>query len=105
MNEGQVAFELLATDMLTRPGCTRSTMMGFPCLRRDGQFFVSVHRTGESLIVKTNRERVAELIDAGTGEAFAPNGRTFREWVAIPVAQKHTWPERADEAWEFAGGS
>ncbi|MCA9564053.1 MAG: hypothetical protein KC561_11225, partial [Myxococcales bacterium] len=89
---------------LSRPGCERSTMMGFPCLRRDGQFFACLHRTGESVIVKVSKDRVLALVAEDRGEHFAPNGRTFREWVAIPTELSATWAERLEEAWFFAGG-
>jgi hypothetical protein len=40
------------------------------------------HRTG-ALLVKLPVSRVAEVIAEGSGEPFAPAGRTFREWVAV----------------------
>ena len=53
-------------------------MMGFPCLRIDGAFFASLdHRTGH-LIIKLPADRVDELVDVGTGQSFAPNGRRFK---------------------------
>ena len=86
MSEGHALFEVIAEKLVLRPGVARSTMMGFPCLRVDGDYFVSVHRDGGSLIVKLSREQVAEAVSAGDGEPFAPAGRVFREWLAIPVA-------------------
>ena len=100
--DGTDRFWELAEGWLAREGVTKSTMMGFPCLRRDGAFFACVHRTGESMIVKVDASRVSELVDAGLGEPFAPAGKVFREWVAIPTAQHATWPERLEEAWAFA---
>ena len=100
--DGKEQFWALAADWLARDGVTKSTMMGFPCLRRDGAFFACVHRTGEAMIVKVSKARVEALVEAGMGEHFAPNGRVFREWVAIPTELAASWPERLEEAWAFA---
>ena len=101
---GEERFWALAAPLLALPGVTRSTMMGFPCLRVRGAFFASRdHRSGE-LIVKLPRERVAQLIEAGTGKPFAPAGRTFREWVQIGDRSEDRWGELIEEARIFVGG-
>ena len=38
--------------MLARPGVTRSTMMGLPCLRLHSAFFASSDRRSGDLLVK-----------------------------------------------------
>ncbi len=98
----QQPFWTLAAPLLERPGCERSTMMGFPCLRREGAFFASVHREDGSLIAKLPRERVLELVLAELGQPFAPNGRVFKEWVQVPATHLETWRDRLEEAWAFA---
>jgi len=103
--EGHDRFWQLAEDFLARPGCTKSTMMGYPCLRRDGTFFACVHRDGSALIVKMSRADVKRVVDAGDAQPFAPNGRVFREWAAIPLDLSPSWAERMQEAWVFAGGA
>ena len=81
-----------------------STMMGLPCVRVDGAFFASLdHRSG-NLIVKLRANRVSELIDAGTGLPFAPAGRTFKEWVAVPEEDEETWSSLIAEARSFVSG-
>ena len=65
MTEGHARFAELSEDFVGRPGCKKGSMMGFPCLRRDGGYFVSVHKTGESLVIKVSSERVEELIAQG----------------------------------------
>ena len=56
-------FWKLADPLLHKLEITEGTLMGFPCLRVDGDFFATCdHRTGD-LIVKLSRERVQELID------------------------------------------
>lgn len=97
-------FWRLAEPLLAEPPITESTMMGFPCLRIDGQFFASVEHKGERLVVKLPRERVAALVADGLGEPFAPAGRVFKEWIAVPYALAETWSTRMDEARAFVGG-
>jgi hypothetical protein len=99
---GEARFASLSEHLVQEAGVTRSKMMGFPCLRLDGAFFASCdHRTGD-LVVKLNEQRVSELLDAHRGEPFAPNGRRFREWVAIPARDQRRWPKLLDEALRLA---
>jgi uncharacterized protein (TIGR02453 family) len=86
--------ELLHAD----PAVTRSTMMGLPCVRLDGRFFASLDQRTGALLVKLDADRVGELIAAGHGEPFAPAGRVFREWVAIPRPDRRRWRTLLAEA-------
>lgn len=73
-------------------------MMGFPCLRLDGDFFASCdHRSG-ALVIKLDEPSVSALIDAGEAEPFAPSGRRFREWASIPVTRRRHWEALLDDA-------
>ncbi len=100
-SEALALFDELVGVMSEEHGAERGTMMGFPCLRKDGNFFASAnHRSGD-LIVKLPKDRVLALIDAGEGEAFAPNGRTFKEWVSIPSRDADHWRALAEEALAF----
>lgn len=86
-------------------GAERSTMMGFPCLRIGGKFFASLeHRTGD-LIVKLPADRVDDLINSGVGNAFAPNGRRFKEWTVVKDREEALWAELVQEACDFATAS
>jgi hypothetical protein len=67
-------FWQLAEPLLARPGVTRSTMMGLPCLRLHGAFFASCDRRTGDLLVKLPEARVGDLVGAGTAHAFAPAG-------------------------------
>ena len=99
---GENRFWALAEPLLQQAGVSRSTMMGFPCLRLNGDFFASCdHGTG-NLVVKLDKEAVSNLIDAGKAEPFAPNGRRFREWASIPVRRQRSWPALLDDALEIA---
>jgi hypothetical protein len=47
-------------------------------------------------------DRVCSLEAAGTGQAFAPNGRRFNEWIQIPQRDRSLWDALITEAREFA---
>lgn len=100
--EGEEFYLALREEFLRNPGVTESTMMGFPCLRFEGAFFAPLDPSAANLILKLPAERVTSLIDAGGGSSFAPNGRRFREWVAIGDADRATCVEFLQEALEFA---
>jgi hypothetical protein len=76
-------------------------MMGFPCLRSHGAFFASVEPRSGHLIVKLPADEVARLVGSGLGLPFAPNGRTFREWVAVPVPDEEEWRALLADAHAF----
>lgn len=96
--DGEARFWELAEPLLAEAGVTRSTMMGYPCLRLHGDFFACLDRRSGNLVIKLDEARVAELIAAGRAEEFAPNGRRFREWAAIPTTKARTWPSRLEAA-------
>ena len=100
----EALFWELAQPLLAEPAVTRSTMMGYPCLRSGGTFFACVERATGCLIVKLPAPRVRELTATGQALPFAPSGRTFREWAAFPVADPAEWRALLTEARAFAGG-
>src|SRR6185503_1629303 len=102
---GEELFWDLVEPMYADPAVTRSTMMGLPCVRLDGRFFASLHRRTAALLVKLPATRVSQLIAAGHGEAFAPAGRVFREWVAIPRPDRKRWGSLLAEARDHATSS
>jgi hypothetical protein len=99
--EHEARFWALAEPMLAQAGVTRSTMMGLPCLRIDGQFFGSFDRRTGDLLVKLPAARVDKLVDAGRAHSFAPAGRRFREWAAISPTRPRSWPALLEEALTF----
>jgi hypothetical protein len=103
--ERRALFQHFA-DLLSRDDhrVTRSTMMGFPCLRVDAKFFACVERTTGNLIVKLPAERVNEMVRTGTGLPFAPNGRVFTEWVACPAPAPELWIDLLNEAKRYVDG-
>ena len=94
-----------AAPLIFSGEATEGALMGFPCLRVEGQFFATCdHRTGD-LIVKLPRARVQELIDFGVGQAFAPAGRVFREWVLVAERDDQQWSALIAEARSFVRGA
>ena len=77
-------------------------MMGLPCLRWNGAFFASCDRRTGDLLVKLAETRVDELVASDRAQPFAPAGRRFREWAAIPDHRSRSWKRLLDEALEFA---
>ncbi len=102
MSDARKLYDELTDDLLYDPAVGRSTMMGYPCVRRAGRFFASYDPRAKALVVKVPRERVAELTTDGTGEQFALNGRVFREWVTIPEPDPVVWEQLLAEARDFA---
>ncbi len=95
-------YDELTDDLLYDPAIGRATMMGHPCVRLAGAFLASYDPQGDALVVKLPRERVTELVTSGRGEAFAPAGRVFREWVSVPTVDAQLWRDLLAEAVEFA---
>jgi hypothetical protein len=102
---GEQLFWDVAAPLLARADVTRSTMMGFPCLRVGGEYFASTHHATGELIVKLPEPRVDELIAAGRAQPFAPGGRRFREWAAVGDLDEAVWTALLDEALEFVATS
>ncbi len=103
-SEREELFWSLAQALCTNPAVTRSTMMGFPCLRINGSFFACVEGSTGNLIVKLPTDRVNELVASGAGIPFAPNGKVFRKWVAIPVPDQDEWAALLIESHTFVDG-
>jgi hypothetical protein len=83
----QLADELQREDPRVREG----TIMNGRCLRVEDEFLALVDYKGSGLVVKLSKQRVAELIDAGVGQSFAPAGKVFKEWVSIPMFDRQGW--------------
>lgn len=95
-------YDELTDDLLYDPAIGRATMMGYPCVRLAGRFLASYDDRVGGLVVKLPRERVTELVNNGGGDPFAPAGKVFREWVAIPTADRELWETLLAEAVDFA---
>jgi len=105
LDEAEDQFWALAAPHLGADDIVEGTMMGSRCLRVDGDFTAMIHsKTGE-LIVKLAADRVSTLVEAGTVESFAPNGRVFKEWALVPSTDEASWSPLLAEAVEFARSS
>lgn len=97
--DGTAAFWELAGELIvSQDDVEEGTLMGSRCLRAGGEFLATVHRGSGELVVKLDAGRVAELIEEGTGVPFAPAGRTFREWIAVPDGDLRLWRQLLEEA-------
>jgi hypothetical protein len=101
-SDPQSRFWQLAQPLLALPGVSRSTMMGFPCLRLNDDFIASWDPRADQLVVKLDKVDVDTLIRTGKGLPFAPAGRRFREWVAVPDEGVAQWPVLLEDAYRHA---
>lgn len=95
--EGTELFWSIAEALMERGVAESGTLMGHDCLRLGGEF-VAMADGAERLVVKLNADRVADLIEDGTGAPFAPAGRAFREWVLVAEPDRERWTELIEEA-------
>jgi len=98
----QDLFWSLATEL--QDGDERvveGTIMGGPCLRVGKEFLALVDYKGSGLVVKLPKERVAELVDEGTGKPFGPAGKIFKEWLSVPKLDRKRWRALLREGVEF----
>jgi TfoX/Sxy family transcriptional regulator of competence genes len=78
---GPQILELFESHVPDRPGIERRAMFGARAAWIDGKMFMGTFE--QDLVLRLAPEDRAELIAAG-GEAFAPMGRTMREYVVVP---------------------
>ncbi len=104
-NPGHDRFWDIADEFIATGQVEEGTMMGHHCLRATtgSGFVATVERSSGNLVVKLPRDRVAELIDSGEGLTFAPAGKVFKEWVAIPTYDADGWTELIEESIIFVG--
>lgn len=96
----QLAAELQSED----PRIQEGTIMSGRCLRVGKEFLALVDYKGSGLVVKLPRVRVTALIAAGVGEPFAPAGKVFKEWLAVPEPNRRRWRALLREGIAFVGG-
>jgi hypothetical protein len=96
-----VFWELIEELQLEDPRVEEGTIMGGRCARVAGEFLGLVDFKRSGLVVKLPRERVAELIDQGVGQSFAPAGKVFTEWVSVPERDRRKWRSLLKEGIAF----
>lgn len=91
----------VAQPLMAAGKAEEGELMRSRCIRVGKEFLaMPEYRTGD-LVVKLPRGRVDELINAGTGLAFAPAKKVFREWVQVPGRDEALWTTLLDEGYEF----
>ncbi|GMQ85857.1 MAG: hypothetical protein BMS9Abin07_1425 [Acidimicrobiia bacterium] len=98
-------FWNIADDFIATGQVEEGTMMGHHCLRATvgNGLVATVERSSGNLVVKLPRDRVTDLVGSGGGVAFAPAGKVFKEWVAIPAYDPDRWSELITESISFVG--
>lgn len=84
-------WELIEEFQLEDPRVEEGTIMNGRCARVAGEFLGLVDHKGSGLVVKLPKERVAELIEQGIGQPFAPAKKVFKEWVSVPRRDRRRW--------------
>jgi hypothetical protein len=90
-NTERLFWDLAAELIAQVPDVAEGTIMNGRCLRVGKEFLALVDYKGSGLVVKLSKERVAEIIGSGAGQAFAPAGRVFMEWVSVPKPDRRRW--------------
>lgn len=73
---------------------------GSSALKVNGSIFAML--SGDHLVVKLPRERVAALISSGVGWPFdAGKGRPMKEWMTVSAEDRESWLALAREALDF----
>jgi TfoX/Sxy family transcriptional regulator of competence genes len=73
---------------------------GSTSLKTGGKIFAMLVK--DRLVVKLDRRRVEELVEAGKGRRFDPgHGRLQKEWLDVDSASQDVWLELATEAEAF----
>ena len=96
-------FWEVAEPFLAAGRLHEGTIMGHQCLRATtgDEFVATVERSSGNLVVKLPKARVDELVESGEGLAFAPAGKVFKEWVAVPTFDEARWSELIEESIAF----
>lgn len=104
MDADEDLFWELAGARIAAGRAVEGTMMGNRCVRRGGEFVAMAPRSKwGGMVVKLPPERVSELVEAGDGSSFAPNGKVFRAWLHVEEVDEERWAALLDEAIDAAG--
>jgi len=100
MPPGADAYAALVERFRDVHGVAEGKALHAPGLTVEKKIFAML--MDDALVVKLPRERVAALIEDGTGAPFGTSPtRIMREWVTISAASVDAWPALADEALAF----
>ena len=94
-------WELIEELQHEDPRVEEGTIMSGRCARVAGEFLGLVDYKGSGMVVKLPKERVAELIEQGVGQPFAPAKKVFKEWVSVPKRDRRRWRALLRESRDF----
>ena len=91
---------MLAQGAATHGSDGPQQAFGSTSLKTNGKIFAMLVK--DRLVVKLDRRRVAELVEAGQGRPFDPgHGRLQKEWLDVESASDVMWLDLATEAESF----
>jgi TfoX/Sxy family transcriptional regulator of competence genes len=91
---------MLAQGAATHGSDGPQRAFGSTSLKTGGRIFAMLVK--DRLVVKLDRRRVEELVEAGKGRRFDPgHGRLQKEWLDVDSASQDVWLELATEAEAF----
>jgi hypothetical protein len=91
---------MLAQGLATYGSDGPQRAFGSTSLKTDGKIFAMLVK--DRLVVKLDRRRVAELVQARKGRRFDPgHGRLQNEWLDVASASDNVWLDLATEAEAF----
>ncbi|MEA2686899.1 MAG: hypothetical protein QOE93_2094 [Actinomycetota bacterium] len=94
-----LAREFAAFPDVDVPDASSPRTFGSGALKVNGSIFAMV--SGDHLVLKLPRDRVAALIGKGTGAPFdGGTDRPMKEWLTV-IADEGTWVALAHEALDF----
>ena len=100
----EALFWVLAAELQSEdPRIVEGTIMNGRCLRVGKEFLALVDYKGSGLVVKLPKARVAQIIESGVGQPFAPAGRVFKEWLSVPKPDRRRWLALLREGVAFVG--
>jgi hypothetical protein len=99
-----VTYDAVVHELAADPTVVETKMMGMPSLKFGGKLFAG--SSADGLVVKIGRERVDELVAAGSASPFDPSGRDrpMKDWAVI-AAGDGDWIALAEEAKRYATSS
>jgi hypothetical protein len=104
MSDPDALFARIVDQFSGAPGVTppiaKGGSFGRAALKVNGKIFAFLSKG--DLVVKLPRERVDELIRAGTGKTFdAGRGKVMKEWVAVGAEQARRGKRLSEESRAF----
>jgi len=101
MNAKELFWDLAEKLQLEDERIVEGTIMKGRCLRVGKEFLALVDYKDAGLVVKLPKTRVAEIIESGKGQSFAPAGRVFKEWLSVPEPEPKFWEKLLREGIDF----